>query len=212
MTHPVFEPKPSEKPPIEFTDPWKVRDYLLGTQCEPLDYTEFSFWSGRFGIGEAELSLESERKPRRMHILDWHAAMDEDLIEWKQLFTAALILPQSKWELLEKDFPIRKVRQLQKPFPLKIGWLGGLPIGTVILETALDAIVTSIQIDKLQGAQFQQCARPNCPRVFKLESRHERLYCDTDCAHYMAVKNSRARAAKKSSRNRISRQSRTPGS
>jgi hypothetical protein len=177
LEHPVFVANSAEKPPIEFDDPWKTRDYFLSTEWEPFGWEGFSYWTGRFGVGEGEVGLESANVPRDMHVLVWGQALDEDVLNWKRLLVGALILPQSEWESLTADFPPRKVRQLQKPLPLKIEWLAGVPIGTVTLNTALDAMIASIQIDKLQGTEFRQCARPNCQTVFKLESRHERIYC-----------------------------------
>jgi hypothetical protein len=89
---------------------------------------------------------------------------------------------------------------LLQPLPIKLEWREGKPVGTMILRTVIDAVVASIQIDKLLGAEFRYCARPDCKKPFQIESRHQRIYCSTDCAHYMAVKNSRARAAKNEDR------------
>jgi hypothetical protein len=84
-------------------------------------------------------------------------------------------------------------------------------VGTVTLRSFIDAIVASIQIDKLRGAEFRYCARSDCTEPFQVESRHERIYCSTDCAHYMAVKNSRARAEKNKGRQQTAKKQKARG-
>src|SRR6266446_5410028 len=144
LTHPVFQPNVKEAASTDLINPWGIRDYLFSGEWELGGFLAFSGWTGRFGIGNGELGRDSKKAPRTVGVFDWCDAVTEDLLEWKRLLVAALLLPQSEWESLGTDFPARKVQELQKPFPLKIHWLDGLPMGTVTLETTLDAIVASI--------------------------------------------------------------------
>jgi hypothetical protein len=77
---------------------------------------------------------------------------------------------------------------------------GGVAIGVARCLTGLTAIVTLIQVDHLAGLEWRACARPDCPRVYRVESRHSRKFCSTECAHLVAVRASRARLLRKTSR------------
>jgi hypothetical protein len=51
-----------------------------------------------------------------------------------------------------------------------------------------DAMRASVFLDRLDGFPWRRCAREDCGRVFKLESKRARLYCSTDCAHLQSVR------------------------
>lgn len=59
---------------------------------------------------------------------------------------------------------------------------------------------TATMLDLLNGAKFGICARKDCSGVYEFSSDHKRSYCSPECAHVVAVRNSRERAAKKSSK------------
>jgi hypothetical protein len=57
---------------------------------------------------------------------------------------------------------------------------------------AIQAIGATLFLDKVLGAEYGVCERPDCPqRFFQITSRHSRKYCTPECAHLMAVRNSR---------------------
>jgi hypothetical protein len=53
------------------------------------------------------------------------------------------------------------------------------------------ALLGSVLIDRVEGARFQICQRPDCRQVYRLKSRHKRKYCSYDCAHLQSVRASR---------------------
>ena len=118
-----------------------------------------------------------------------------------------MTLPMCEWpSSLFKKFPSRKVNSLLQALPLKLEWREGKPHGTLTVRTVIDAVIVSIQIDKLRGAEFRYCARSDCKTTYRIESRHKRIYCTPDCAHYMAVKAQQIASRQEQERQAIQRQ------
>jgi hypothetical protein len=178
----------------EEKDPWVARDAFSDDVRKMSAYFgDFTYFFGRFGSGPADLQFEKPKGSLPMQgYLD--VGLQHDFQEWRELLRVAAKIPMEKWPSLANKFPRRKVKILQKPIPLRLEWRKGRPVGVMYLHTAVEAIIASIQIDKLNEVELGQCAR--CRRVYPIESRHERKYCGPECGHYMAVKNSRERAAK----------------
>jgi hypothetical protein len=200
----------------EEENPWIARaDFLheMARMDGRNDYASLTAWYGRFGFGSADLQYDQYEGPDpEDRYASFHLRLlQDDIEEWYQLLRAALTMPLDQWPSLAKKFPSRKVNKLLQPLPLKLQWREGKPVGTVTLRSFIDTIVASIQIDKLRGAEFRYCARSDCTEPFQVESRHERIYCSTDCAHYMAVKNSRARAEKNKGRQQTAKKQKARG-
>jgi hypothetical protein len=74
------------------------------------------------------------------------------------------------------------------------------PVVVVRCKDIQDAVRASVFLDRLDGSPWRRCAREDCGRVFKLESKRARMYCSTDCAHLQSVRSynerKRAEAAK----------------
>lgn len=66
-----------------------------------------------------------------------------------------------------------------------------------------DAIRATVFLDRLDGFPWRRCAREDCGKVFRLGSKHAKLYCSTECAHLQSVRSynnrKRAEAAKAAS-------------
>lgn len=71
------------------------------------------------------------------------------------------------------------------------------PAVVVRCKDIQDAARASVFLDRLDGSPWRRCAREDCGKAFKLESKRARLYCSTDCAHLQSVRsyNERKRAA-----------------
>lgn len=124
----------------------------------------------------------------------------QDFNEWQRLLKEALVCPTRSWSKLESRFDRRKVRQLWEPLPITFDWTSRVPIARIKPFSALKTIVATIQLDRLRGAQFKFCARNDCRRVFELESHPNRIYCDYECAHLVAVRNSRRRKSEETTK------------
>jgi hypothetical protein len=197
----------------EERDPWEVRAVLLDSREDATDFKAFTRDYGQFGpYSSGDLQFE-RRQLGPLHLarnklsgrLQFASsvgiegpegaaqALEADFQEWRDLLRAAMKSKIANWPSLAKRFPLRKVSLLTEPFPFRIQWRNAVPVGVADVRTAVQAVITSIQIDMLRGARFRYCARKNCGRVFEVKSRHDRIYCGYPCAHCVAVEKSRAR-------------------
>jgi hypothetical protein len=152
-------------------DPWELREDFLNW---PDAYWEtFVDMAGSFG---------TFRLSKR------------DFVEWQALLREALVRPPNKW--WEMLFDTRKVDKLFMPLPVTFEWNELTPLAVVRTGRTLQAIIATIQLDKLHGSEFRICARSDCKNApFKIEARHK-IYCTPACAHLVAVRNSRGREAR----------------
>ena len=197
----------------EERDPWEARRLLLDSREGATDFRAFITKYGLFGpYASGDLQFERRQLGRlhlQRHELSEHLhfvsgggtegperaaqALEADFRQWRELLRAAMKVRINHWHSLERRFPLRKVSLLKEPFPVRVEWRNAIPVGVTVTHNALQAIISSIQIDMLAGARFRYCARKRCGRVFELKSRHDRIYCGYACAHSVAVEKSRAR-------------------
>lgn len=170
-------------------DPWKLRDEFLSWPLD--DWDVFASTVGYFGepfISKMRFGL------------------------WQKLLREALIRPAREWKALESEIGLRGLTD-QLTGPLKIGfvWDGNTPRALIRSKAVLRTIIATIQIDKLTGAQFKVCARYDCNNPpFRVEARHK-IFCSPECAHLVAVRNSRQRAAEAKLRTQKMAQSKRKG-
>lgn len=167
---------------MKTADPWKVREDLLRPQ-EPL--MAFTAKYGQFGRFPDLQATEQ----------DWDG--EREFRQWRRFVRRLMDLPREKWDSLAAKFPAKMMQPAKSPFPLAIGWRDDKPVGVITVTTARDAVIASIQIDKLLGRRYRYCARRDCRKSFERTTNHDKIYCDTPCAHLAAVRASRARKARK---------------
>jgi hypothetical protein len=110
-----------------------------------------------------------------------------------------MIRPAREWVALKSEFQNAHVRLSLQP-RIAFDWGGEAPRAIIFAQTALEAIIATIQIDKLTGAEFRVCARHDCKKPpFRVEAR-QKIFCSSDCAHLVAVRKSRERAAEAKSK------------
>lgn len=150
-------------------DPWKLRDLFLS--FSPGEWEGFILLAGRFGgIRQNEANFA----------------------KWQALIREAVVQPVREWKKLESRFGKGKVRGLFRPLHIQFEWDSDAPIARVVLVESLEAIIASIQFDKLQGAEFRHCARGDCEAPpFRLGSRSEKIYCSYECAHLVYMRKKR---------------------
>ena len=181
--------------PREALDAWQVRDELI--LLEDGQFKEFTQKYGRFAVGGVDIRSS-----------DADADGIQDFDEWRSLVSEALVLPMAQWHQLATRYPEFKVRRLRQ-MPLKVSIKvreDGVPSGRINAIMILDAVLSSIFIDQLQGARFRWCAREDCPSPpFRLTTGHDRKYCSAECAHLEAVRSYRARLKEDSPKTSITR-------
>ena len=164
-------------------DPWGLRNEFLS--CPPDEWQGFIAMTGSFGA----------------------VPVSERIFEqWQKLLREALIRPAREWRALERESGKPRVGVLggglTAPLKITFDWAGKTPQAVIFARTALDAIIATIQIDKLTGAEFRVCARHDCRRPpFRVEAR-QKIYCSGDCAHLVAVRESRRRARQRAEKKR----------
>lgn len=84
---------------------------------------------------------------------------------------------------------------LWQPLPMEMVFHNP-PAVIVRCKDIQDAMRASVFLDRLDGFTWRRCAREDCGKIFKLESKRARIYCSTDCAHLQSVRsyNDRKRA------------------
>ncbi|MGA9068788.1 MAG: hypothetical protein WB424_00950 [Terracidiphilus sp.] len=160
-------------------DPWQLRNDFLTWPNE--DWQGFCRMFGYF----------------------WKPLISKNLFtEWQRLLRKALILPAREWKTLTKEFVMAGeykpglVEALLEPLKIRFDWDEEFPVARIRENSVLKKIIATIQVDALQGAQFRVCARHDCKNPpFQVEAR-QKIFCCSDCAHLVAVRNSRERAAK----------------
>jgi hypothetical protein len=154
-------------------DGWSLRDQFLS--CSPKHWRSFI---DAVGVPDAGMLGEKE------------------FGKWQGVIREAMVKPPSEWRSLAARFDPGVAYRLFGELPLRFQW-EPIPVAKVRTGSPLQAIIATIQLDVLAGSQFRYCKRNDCTAPpFKLESRHERVYCSSDCAHLVAVRNSRARVKK----------------
>lgn len=170
-------------------DPWELREEFLS--CPPEYWEGFVAMAGHFGTFRISKN---------------------DFAEWQRIIREALLRHPREWRKLESQFDRRKIRKLFEPLQIMFAWDAMAPTAKISTAGTLTAIIATIQLDVLRGARFKVCARTGCVNPpFKVEVRHK-IYCSHECAHLVAVRNSRARAAEnKPASQRAVRKQTAPG-
>lgn len=163
--------------------PWEVRRDFLEKST---DLETFTYFYGRFSV-VPELKADHS---------DPHGR--EDFREWQRLIGDLVSTPPDRWKRLSRKYSAQKFNAALKPLPLSVEWTDSSLTGVVSVRTALNAIIASIQIDKMRGVKSKYCAA--CSSEFLLTNAHERKYCSHNCGHRVAMRRFRSRAAKKSRR------------
>lgn len=107
----------------------------------------------------------------------------------------ALLVPSPEWKNLSGEFDPVKVSRLREKKPIHFNFDVDPATAELVGLSPLDSMIASIQLDKLQQAEFRVCARVDCKSPpFEVPPRHK-IYCSSDCAHLAAVRADRARKA-----------------
>lgn len=154
-------------------DPWDLREKFL--TWPPEDWRNFQSLAGSFSTPAPD---------------------QREFTEWQGLLREALKLPPKQWLRLRKRFDASKVEKFMAPLRIEFDWDGESPRARVATMRSLDAIIATIHLEKLQGAQFRTCARHDCTAPPFRRDDPRKQFCSPECAHLAAVRRSRERKAK----------------
>lgn len=73
-----------------------------------------------------------------------------------------------------------------------------------VSATVQEALITDLIFDTLSNLRSRSafCVRPDCQRLFQKDTKHERKYCSSECAHIESVRKFRERKKKLNVRKR----------
>jgi hypothetical protein len=149
-------------------DPWKLREDFLNLPEDDRALVDFlnrtQYWN--------------DRSPKTTN----------EYWSWQSLIRRALLRRPYGWSNLVRKFPVDQVLALRLGFAIDIEWKKGVAIGQVSADSPLQAIVATVQIDRMRGVRYDTCARPDCQRLYRIKTRHSRKYCTQKCAHLENVR------------------------
>ncbi len=172
-------------------DPWEMRGEFLSPDGENAGWSGIALGWGRFGVGAQDISVPSSKIGRRFDNVDAFSLFDDEYREWQSLSRAAMTTKMSEWPKLKARFPAEKVDRLCKPIPLTIGWQQGRPTGIILCTGVLQALIATLQIDSLIGAEYRFCAYRKCGKAFKVKRMDQRYCPGTNCKHNQVVQDGR---------------------
>jgi hypothetical protein len=153
-------------------DPWELRDSFLSWPAEN--------WKA---FGEIEDTFRGE------------IVTKERFAMFQNLFREALVLPAKRLDTLLSKYEKLTATLLAMPLTTHFDFEGEIPVARISVNDEIQAMMTTIKLDKLLGAEFRVCARADCTKPpFRLGKRLKE-YCSYDCAHLVAVRRNRERAA-----------------
>lgn len=170
----IAEKKGTFFPDRAALDPWKVRDRFLGLKRSEDDLLRF--------LNDAGSWDRSLGPFQPQNIWGWQDAINDLLLHpdrgWQDTISQHLNPYAGSMDL-------GAYLDIAFEFSDKAVWFELMPFG------CLGALVGTVLIDRLEGARFKVCRRPDCHRTFRLQSKHKRMYCSYDCAHLQSVRESR---------------------
>lgn len=161
-------------------DGWSIRERFLSI-TQVADLAQFLSRTGRFSIFPDSFS---------------------GLTEWQEVFRRLMATRPAQWPKLKNSDSVsshKLTAALKETAPrLQFRWKEGSAALVLYAGFTLRAIVATIQIDHLSGAQFRFCQRADCGQVYRVTSGHRRIYCSHECGHLVSIR--RGRAAKQTAK------------
>lgn len=188
----------SEGPDPEFTcrAVRTPKDEMAGERWEFKTADAFEVRNRVFALQTPEDALELFRACGPWQVKDRYALEGEPIrfsqIERLRGFYEDALLRRSLKETGDVAEDMRSF-YLWQPLPIELQFgTGRALVRCKDIEAALRA---SVFLDRQQGFPWKRCRRSDCGRIFKNESKRERLYCGTDCAHLESSRNYQRRRA-----------------
>jgi len=165
---------------------------LVGVR--PKDNPTHSWALGLYGAAGSFI-LSKVQRQKLSPLDDIEAALEEECSGWRSLLRAALQTDYADWKQLAPRHPARWVSELLAPLPLTIEAREGAPMARVVCQTLLDALIVTTQLDGIRGLRQRVCKADGCGKLFPVGNYEHKIYCDYECAHRQAVRESRRRTA-----------------
>lgn len=180
ICEPVEGPEPARPGKV---DPWLIRDEFLRLKRDTVTLVSFL---NRYG------AWSPYARPRLREVV---AIFPDGIWSDQDRFRNALTQGPRLWFGQQPNAPLGPFRQ---PGAGLGPFLSGskFPYFTQTVRTCTEAIAMSITVDFLRRERFRKCARKDCQKPYKVESRHKRRYCTQYCAHLASVRSIRKKRKK----------------
>jgi hypothetical protein len=122
--------------------------------------------------------------------------LDAEFLNWQSLVRAAMTTKMTAWPQLKREFPPDKITRLCQPMPLGIEWRQGRPTGVITCTGILRALIATLQIDALIGAEYRFCSYAKCGKEFRVTRTDQRYCSGTNCKYNQVVRDGRERQRK----------------
>jgi hypothetical protein len=164
-------------------DAWVVRDNFLSAKSDD-EILQFLRNTGMF--------WRTAESPGRWDFGDMRC--------FQQVITYLLTTEPLKWKPLKSVFTSTRVIPAlngYRSFAAGFDWTPEAHAATLIIDSTLGAMLASVLIDHLAGAKFSYCARLDCRKIFRIESKHVRKFCDERCGRLQSLHTYRERKREK---------------
>jgi predicted RNA-binding Zn ribbon-like protein len=165
---------------------------LVGVR--PPDSPTHSWALGPHGAA-GSFTLSKTQKPENSPLSAIEAALQEECSGLRALLRDALQMDYADWKQLASKHPAEWVRELLAPLPLTVEAREGAPMARVVCQSLLDVLIVTTQIDGISGLRQRVCKADGCGELFPVRNYEHKIYCNYECAHRQAVRDSRRRAA-----------------
>jgi hypothetical protein len=99
------------------------------------------------------------------------------------------------------NFAFRRPLMLELPFQPITPELSKQPdwkedVAVAHCQDVVEALRASIFLSRIRGFPWKRCARKGCNQLFEQDTKHQKIYHSSECAHLQAVNNYNARKKK----------------
>lgn len=172
---------------------------LVGVR--PKDNPTHSWALGLYGSSGSFILSRAQTK-KNSPVSDIEAALKEECSSWRALLRDALQDDYADWKRLASKHPAAWVNELLAPLPLTIEAKKSAPMARVVCQSLLDVLIVTTQLDGIRGLRWRVCKAERCGELFQTGNYDHKIYCDYECAHRQAVRDSRRRGAVAKAKNR----------
>lgn len=167
----------------------------------PKDNPTHSWALGLYGVA-GSFTLSQAQKQKNSPLSDIEAALKEECSAWRALLRDALQSDYADWKQLASKHRGAWVNELLAPLPLTIEAKKSAPMARVVCQSLLDVLIVTTQLDGIRGLRWRVCKAERCGELFQIGNYDHKIYCDYECAHWQAVRESRRRAATEKAKKR----------
>jgi hypothetical protein len=120
----------------------------------------------------------------------------EEFQSWQVVFKELIQRHPSTWKGWFESVPtttklIRWALKRHTEFLTEFRWRGNEHSLVIKANDILTAVIATVYLDHLRGANYKFCALSDCRKPFELTSKHDRIYCSQRCAHLQTVRKQR---------------------